>query len=40
MRATTVHPFGRRGEAREAIEGGIAEQIGPVEKEAGVRKQL
>ena len=36
----TVLPFGRRGEAREAIEGGIAEQIGPVEQEAGVRKQL
>lgn len=28
------------GEAREAIEGGTAGQIGPVEKEAGVRKQL
>lgn len=36
----TILPFGRRGEAREAIEGGIAEQIGPVEQEAGVRKQL
>ena len=36
----TVLPFGRRGEAREAIEGGISEQVGPVEKEAGVRKQL
>lgn len=36
----TVLPFGRRGEAREAIEGGIAEQIGPVEQESGVRKQL
>ena len=36
----TVLPFGRRGEAREAIEGGIAEQIGLVEREAGVRKQL
>lgn len=36
----TVLPFGRRGEAREAIEGGVGEQVGPVEKEAGVRKQL
>ena len=36
----TVLPFGRRGEAREAIEGGVAEQVGPVEQEAGVRKQL
>ena len=36
----TVLPFGRRGEAREAIEGGIDEQVGSVEKEAGVRKQL
>ncbi len=36
----TVLPFGRRGEAREAIEGGVSEQVGPVEKEAGVRKQL
>ena len=26
--------------SREALEGGIDEQIGPVEKEAGVRKQL
>jgi len=36
----TVLPFGRRGEARDAIEGGLNEQIGPVEQEAGVRKQL
>ncbi len=36
----TVLPFGRRGEAREAIEGGVGEKVGPVEKEAGVRKQL
>ncbi len=40
VRHRTVLPFGRRGEAREAIEGGVAEQIGPVEQEAGVRKQL
>lgn len=36
----TVLPFGRRGEAREAIEGDLAQQIGPLEQEAGVRKQL
>ena len=35
----TVLPFGRRGEAREAIEGNLADQIGPVAKEASVRKQ-
>lgn len=36
----TVLPFGRRGEAREAIEGDLSTQIGPLEQEAGVRKQL
>jgi succinate-acetate transporter protein len=36
----TVLPFGRRGEAREAIEGDLNAQIGPIEQEAGVRKQL
>lgn len=36
----TVLPFGRRGEARNAIEGDLADQIGPIEDEAGVRKQL
>ena len=36
----TVLPFGRRGEALDAIEGDIGDQIGPVEKEPGVRKQL
>ena len=36
----TVLPFGRRGEARDAIEGGLNDQVGPVAKEAGVRKQL
>ena len=36
----TVLPFGRRGEARDAIEGDLGKQVGPVEREAGVRKQL
>ncbi len=36
----TVLPFGRRGEARRAFEGDLGEQVGPVETEAGVRKQL
>ena len=36
----TVLPFGRRGEARDAIESGLSEQVGTVAKEAGVRKQL
>ncbi len=35
-----VLPLGRRGEAARAFEGDIGEQIGPVETEAGVRKQL
>lgn len=36
----TVLPLGRRGEARRAFEGDLSEQVGPIEKEAGVRKQL
>ena len=36
----TVLPFGRRGEARDAIEGDLSNQVGPLGKEAGVRKQL
>jgi succinate-acetate transporter protein len=36
----TVLPFGRRGEARNALEGSLSDQVGPVGKEAGVRKQL
>jgi uncharacterized protein len=35
----TVLPLGR-GEAAEAFEGDLGEQVGPVEQEAGVRKQL
>jgi uncharacterized protein len=36
----TVLPFGRRREAWRALEGDLGEQVGPVETEAGVRKQL
>lgn len=36
----TVLPFGRRGEAKDAIEGALADQVESVGKEAGVRKQL
>jgi succinate-acetate transporter protein len=36
----TVLPLGRRGEAAEAFEGNLSEQVGPVEQEAGIRKQL
>jgi succinate-acetate transporter protein len=36
----TVLPFGRRGEARQAFEGGLSEQVGSIEQEAGIRKQL
>ncbi|MDP9409972.1 MAG: acetate uptake transporter family protein [Actinomycetota bacterium] len=35
-----VLPLARRGEAARAFEGDLGEQIGPVETEAGVRKQL
>ena len=35
-----VLPFGRRGEALRAFEGDLAEQVGPIEREAGIRKQL
>jgi hypothetical protein len=31
-----VLPFGRHGKAREAIVGNLADQVGPVAKEAGV----
>ena len=36
----TVLPLGRRGEALRAFEGDFSEQVGPVEQEAGVLKQL
>lgn len=36
----SVLPLGRRGEAAEAFEGNLGEQVGPIESEAGVRKQL
>lgn len=36
----TILPIGRRGEARQAFEQDLGEQVGPVENEAGVRKQL
>lgn len=36
----TILPTGRRGEARRAFEGDLGEQVGPIEEEAGVRKQL
>lgn len=36
----TVLPFGRRGEAREAMESDLGSQVGPIQQEAGVRKQL
>lgn len=36
----TVLPIGRRGEARQALEQDLGGQVGPVENEAGVRKQL
>lgn len=36
----TVLPIGRRGEALQAFEQDLGEQVGPVENEAGVRKQL
>lgn len=36
----TILPIGRRGEARRAFDQDLGEQVGPVENEAGVRKQL
>ncbi len=40
LKHQTVLPFGRRGEALDAIQGDIGDQVGPLEKEPGVRKQL
>ncbi len=40
LQGKTVLPKGRRGAARRAFEGDLGEQVGPVESEAGVRKQL
>lgn len=40
LQGKPVLPVGRRGAARRAFEGDLGEQIGPVESEAGVRKQL
>lgn len=40
LQGKPVLPIGRRGEARRAFEGDLGEQVGPVESEAGVRKQL
>ena len=40
LQGKTVLPIGRRGAARRAFEGDLGEQVGPVDSEAGVRKQL
>ena len=40
LQGKPVLPIGRRGGARRAFEGDIGEQVGPIESEAGVRKQL
>jgi len=40
LQGKTVLPIGRRGAARRAFEGDLGEQVGTVESEAGVRKQL
>ncbi|QIN82654.1 hypothetical protein GBA63_08360 [Rubrobacter tropicus] len=40
LQGKTVLPIGRRGAARRAFEGDLGEQVGPIESEAGVRKQL
>jgi len=36
----TVLPMGRRSEARREFQGNLGEQVGPIEEESGVRKQL
>ena len=40
LQGKPVLPIGRRGAARRAFEGDLGEQVGPIESEAGVRKQL
>jgi hypothetical protein len=40
IRGREVLPVFRRGEARDAIEGGLAEQLARLENETGVRSQL
>lgn len=40
VKRATVLPVLRRGIGRESIEGNLAEQLGRVEREAGVREQL
>ena len=40
LQGKAVLPIGRRGAARRAFEGDLGEQVGPIESEAGVRKQL
>ncbi len=40
LQGKPVLPIGRRGGARRAFEGELGEQVGPIESEAGVRKQL
>ena len=40
LQGKAVLPIGRRGAARRAFEDDLGEQVGPVESEAGVRKQL
>ena len=40
LQGKPVLPIGRRGAARRTFEGDLGEQVGPIESEAGVRKQL
>jgi succinate-acetate transporter protein len=40
VRGTTVLPVFRRGSSRTAIEGGLGDQLGGVDSEAGVRRPL
>jgi uncharacterized protein len=40
IRGSAVLPVFRRGEARDAIEGGMAEQLARLENETGIRSQL
>ena len=40
FRQQAVLPIGRGGEAYQAFQGGVSDQVGPVESETGVRKQL
>ncbi len=40
LQGKPVLPIGRRGAVHRAFEGDLGEQVGPIESEADLRKQL